>query len=242
MSEARIVIGLHATREVLKVRPRKVSALFLRERWKESEDLRELSDLAREHGVPLKQVPSSFLDKYGRSHQGIGLEVAESPALDLKKIKDKKTALIVVLDQVEDPQNLGAILRTAWLMDADAVVIPRDRSSPLTPTVAKIASGAMEHVPVAVVTNLPAWLKDRREEDFWIYGFDSEGRNTFWQVEYPAKAILVLGAEGHGLRKPTIAACDEILKIPQAVAEASYNVSVSAALAMGEILRQRAGK
>lgn len=239
---SRVVIGLHSTREALKVRPAKVKSLLLREKWKDSQDLRELADLANDFGVSVKQVPVSYLDKLGRTHQGVGAEVLETPLLDGAKMKSKSSSLIVALDQVEDPQNLGAILRSAWLMSADAVVIPKDRTSPVSPTVAKIASGALEHIPVEIVTNLPAWLKDMRENNYWIYGFDSSGKNSFWQVNYPEKVILVLGAEGHGLRKPTISACDEIIRIPQATPDASFNLSVSAAIAMSEVCRQRAIK
>lgn len=238
----RVVIGIHSTKEALRVRPGKVSSLLLRDHWKDSQELTELADLAKKFKVNVKQVPVSQLDKLGRSHQGAGAEVTESPSLDIGKLKSQKTSLILALDQIEDPQNLGAIMRSAWLMGADAVVIPKDRTSPISPTVAKIASGALEHIPVETVTNLHAWLKDMRDQEFWIYGFDSSGKNTFWQVNFPEKVILVLGAEGHGLRKPTISACDEILRIPQANAEASFNLSVSAAVAMAEVSRQRLSK
>ncbi len=234
----RLVIGLHSVREALRVRPSKVSNLLLREKWKDSQELRELADLAKDFKVNVKQVPTSFLDKLSRSHQGAGAEVTESPVLNLSQLKTKKSSLIVALDQIEDPQNLGAVVRSAWLMGADGIVIPKDRTSPITPTVTKIASGALEHVPIETVTNLPAWLKDRRDDEYWIYGFDASGKNTIWQVNYPEKVILVLGAEGHGLRKPTISACDEILRIPQTNAEASFNLSVSAAVAMSEVCRQ----
>ncbi len=242
MRDSRIVIGVHSIREAIKIRPSKVSGVFLRDKWKESPELKELAEFAQKNKVVVKQVTNSFLDKYGRNHQGVAAEITEVPELDLAVLKNAETALIVVLDQVEDPQNLGAVMRTAWLMGANAVVIPKDRTATVTPTVAKIASGAMEHMPVEVVTNLTAWLKDRREENFWIYGFDAGGKSTHWQVKFPEKVILVLGAEGHGLRKATTNACDEILRIPQGDSDASYNVSVSAALAMGEVVRQRAGK
>jgi len=238
MKDSRIVIGIHSVREALKTRPREVPHLMLRDRWKDSEELRDLAELAQENKIAIKQVPTSFLDKFGRSHQGVAAEVTDSPHLDVNKIKNVDRSLIVALDQVGDPQNLGAVLRTAWLLGADGIVIPRDRTSPLTPTVAKIASGAMEHVPVEVVTNLPSWLKDRKDENFWIYGLDSSGKNTLWQVDFPKKVILVLGAEGHGLRKPTQSACDEIIRISQVVSDASFNVSVAAAVAMAEVFRQ----
>jgi 23S rRNA (guanosine2251-2'-O)-methyltransferase len=242
MSQSRLVIGIHSTREALKVRPGKITTLLLRDRWNDSQDLSELAELAKKFKVKVKQVPVSYFDKLSRSHQGVGAEVSESPELDLNKLKAKQTSLIVALDQVEDPQNLGAVIRSVWLMGADAVVIPKDRTSPITPTVTKIASGALEHIPIETVTNLHAWLKDMRDHEFWIYGFDSSGKNTLWQVKYPEKVILVLGAEGHGLRKPTISACDEILRIPQTNPEASFNLSVSAAVAMAEVSRQRLDK
>jgi 23S rRNA (guanosine2251-2'-O)-methyltransferase len=156
----------------------------------------------------------SFFEKWGTGHQGIALEIdSDEPLMDFEKLNNKKSVL-VALDEVEDPTNLGNLLRTSWLMGVDGLLITQDRSVKLTPQVCKIASGGAEHVPVDVVHPLSNTLEDYKKQGFWVYGLDANAEQTIYDVQFPDKVILVAGNEGKGLRKTTLNVCDQVLKIP----------------------------
>src|SRR5690606_29125276 len=141
-------------------------------------------------------------------------------------------------DQVSDPHNLGAVLRSAWLLKAQAVLVPQDRAVSVTPTVSKVAQGGVEHVPVVEVSPLDQELKRLKDLGFWIFGMSHKATGSLFTMKLPDKVVWVLGAEGSGLRKPVEKACDELISIPQTAADASFNVSVAAGLALAESYRQ----
>lgn len=234
----RLVMGQHAINEVLKVRPGSIAGLILRERWESSEDLRELEEKCRQRKVKIEIRPETVLDRVG-SHQGAMLLVNGIPELDMDSLKDKQKASLLVLDGVEDPHNLGAILRTAWLMGVSACIIPEERAVGLTPVVHKVASGGVEHVPVVRVQNFNNLFTELKEQGFWIFGLSHESKSTVFDLKIPEKVIWVLGAEDKGMRTTTERLCDELVRIPQISADASYNVSVSAAIALTESFRQQ---
>jgi 23S rRNA (guanosine2251-2'-O)-methyltransferase len=163
----------------------------------------------------------------------------DEPELDFAALEAAEEATLIALDEVEDPHNLGAILRTAWLLGVQGVLTPEHRSAHLSPAVSKVAQGAAEHVPVVRETALPERLKRLKEHGFWILGMSHKAKQDLFRLDIPKKVVWVLGSESSGLRKSVEGACDDLISIPQGVADASYNVSVAAALALGETFRQR---
>jgi 23S rRNA (guanosine2251-2'-O)-methyltransferase len=239
--EGRVVVGLHATREMLKVRALAVSELWIKEGYAENRDLNELVDLAqaKAKNIRIRAVASSVLDKIVTSHQGVVAFCTESPELNWQALKAKSTSTLVALDEVEDPHNVGAVLRTAWLFACDGLLLPEHRSAHFSPAVSKVAQGALEYVPMDRDHALAERLKQLKDLGYWVLGLSHTGAKDLFSLEIPEKVIWVLGSESSGLRKPVEKACDELIRIPQANPSASYNVSVAAAVALAETHRQR---
>jgi 23S rRNA (guanosine2251-2'-O)-methyltransferase len=236
--DQRLAIGLHAVKEVLKVRPKAISKVLLKKEWASSKDHVEIASEAKRRGVTIEEKSSESLDKLGAAHQGVACFISESPQFKIEEIKIQKQAVILFLDGVEDPHNLGAILRTAWLMGVDGLVIPHDRAVGLTPTAHKVACGGVEHVPVLFVTSFSNLIDELKQDGFWIYGLSGDGKANLYQTRLPNKIAWILGSEDKGMRITTERSCDELITIPQKDAAASYNVSVSAAIALAETFRQ----
>lgn len=238
-SHLRTVVGIHAVKEALLVRPKMVTGVSFRQGYKSSQSLSEIAETAERQNRKIIEVSERQLNQYSDSHQGVMCEVAEVPELNRPRLTSASQAYLCALDQVEDPHNLGAILRSAWLLGIQGLICDKDRSSPLSPSVHKVASGGCEHVPVDFVSDLQSDLKKLSDAGFWIYGLASEAKQTIWDINFPGKVIVILGAEGRGLRKSTLKICDELVHIPQTSETASLNVSVAAAIAFGELARQR---
>ncbi len=234
----RKVVGHHSCEEVFKVRPKAIKAMTLKKDYQNSEFLSDFYQRAQKIKIPVKLVAPQELDRICEGHQGIALDVNESPELDFKKLAQKEKSLIIALDGVEDPQNLGNIMRTAWLMGADGILITENRSVGLTPTVCKIASGGAEHVPVDSYNQLIQAFDKLKEIGFWIYGLSEKSEKPTFGIEMAEKTVLVAGSEMKGLKPQTLKACDELVKIPQTDASASLNVGTSVALGTYEYLRQ----
>jgi len=200
--------------------------------------LQEIIDLARRAGIPLRFEPRAALERLSGSgaHQGVVALGAARKYADLDAVAE--SSLLVVLDGVEDPHNLGAIIRTAHAAGAGAVIIPERRAASLTDVVAKAAAGALEHLPVARVTNINRALGELKERGHWIYGLDERGTESYDQVDYAAKSVLVLGGEGKGLHEQVRKQCDLLVRIPIAGKISSLNVSVAAGVVLFE-LRKR---
>lgn len=235
--DQRLIIGDHAIREVVAMRPRTIEAAYLQEGWERSQDLRELEKKLQSAGVRVETRPSGALDAVG-THQGAVLRAFLPPELDLEPVAKKDRAILLALDGLEDPHNLGAILRTAWLMGASGALLSQDRTVGLTPAVHKVAAGGVEHVPLLRVSQFQPSFDKMREKGFWVFGLSHRASKTIFDLKLPEKLIWVLGAEGRGLRGTTEKACDELVRLPQIQAEASYNVSVAAAMALAESWRQ----
>jgi 23S rRNA (guanosine2251-2'-O)-methyltransferase len=195
--------------------------------------IQEIVDLARRASVPLRFEPREALDRMAASatHQGVVALGAATKYGDLDAIT-AKARLVVILDGVEDPHNLGAIVRSAHAAGADAVVIPERRAAGLTDTVAKAAAGALEHLPVVRVVNINRTLESLKEQGYWIYGLDERGTEVYSDVKWSSPAALVLGAEGHGLHEQVRKKCDVLVRIPMAGQIASLNVSVAAGIVL----------
>lgn len=234
----RQVVGLHASREVLQVRPKSVVRAILKNDFKSSKDLVDIELRLRSFKIKIDLQAPAFLDKICSGHQGLCLEVSDSPGLDWTYLKKTETSCVVALDGLEDPHNLGAILRTSWLLGVDGIFIPGTRQVQLTPTVSKIACGGAEHVPIQVESNLVTPLKDLRDAGFWVFGTSDRGSKSLWDLEVPAKVVWVFGAEDIGVRSSVRGACDELVTIPQIKLGPSYNASVAAAIVLAETRRQ----
>ncbi len=201
--------------------------------------LQEIIDLARRASVPVRFEPRASIDRMAgtAAHQGVVALGAARKYADLDRASAAQ--LVVVLDGVEDPHNLGAIIRTAHAAGAGSVVIPERRSAGLTDVVAKAAAGALEHMPIARVTNINRSLEDLKERGFWIYGLDERGTESYDQVKYSTPTAVVLGGEGKGLHEQVRKHCDVLVRIPMEGKISSLNVSVAAGIVLFEWKRRR---
>jgi 23S rRNA (guanosine2251-2'-O)-methyltransferase len=200
--------------------------------------LQELIDLARKAGIPVRFEPRAALERLAGSaaHQGVVALGAARKYTDLENVAESQ--LLVVLDGVEDPHNLGAIIRTTHAAGAGAVVIPERRAAGLTDVAAKAAAGALEHLPVVRVTNINRTLEDLKARGHWIYGLDERGTTSYDAIDYAAKSVIVLGGEGKGLHDQVRKHCDVLVRIPMAGKISSLNVSVAAGIVLFEWRRR----
>lgn len=172
-------------------------------------------------------------------HQGVVAEVDPYPYADRNQLLRSEGALIVALDQVQDPRNLGAVARSAEAAGAAGLVIPERRSAEVTPAACKASAGAVEHLPIAKVPNLADWLAEAKGASFWIWGADADADQTPWSVDLTGATVLVLGGEGKGIRPRVASACDGLVAFPQRGKVGSLNVSAAAAALVFEAVRQR---
>ncbi|HTY50091.1 MAG TPA: 23S rRNA (guanosine(2251)-2'-O)-methyltransferase RlmB [Steroidobacteraceae bacterium] len=244
MSGTELVYGLHAVQALLQRHPERVLAVRIAER-REDPRMRAIEELARSQGRPVQRVDAQALQQaVGEvAHQGVAAQVqplppwAEEDLLDaLGKVRDP---LVLALDGVQDPHNLGACLRTADACGALAVVVPKDRAAHLTPAVRKVAAGAAESTPLVTVTNLVRTLKLLKDAGLWVTGADAQAPKPAHEVDFRGGVVLVLGAEGAGLRQLTRQTCDHMVRLPQLGTVASLNVSVAAGMLLYEVVRQR---
>jgi 23S rRNA (guanosine2251-2'-O)-methyltransferase len=238
MSDVSMVFGLHAVRTLLQRRPERAALLVL-QKGRDDARATELMRLAQDAGIRTEWRDVRELDRLAGNerHQGACAQVKPSAPMGegaLDELLDRAGAapLLLILDGVQDPHNLGACLRTADAAGVTAVIVPRDRAAGLSPTVRKVASGAAETVPFIQVVNLARTLRWLREREIWIVGTDDQA---------PQPLAVVLGAEGHGLRRLTRENCDALVSIPMVGVVESLNVSVAAGVLLFEALRQRAG-
>lgn len=233
----RIVPGFHAIREVLAVRPKGVRALWLREGFEHSQELKALQSEVFRLKAKIEIKPVSSLDRLCATHQGAILMVEGKPEFSFAKLENKATSILVYLDGIEDPHNLGAILRTSWLVGADGLFIPEDRAVGLTPTAHKVACGGAEHVPIEEIVNFTNRADQLKKMGYWMFGLSHKAKQTIFDIKIPEKVIWAIGSEDRGLRGSTERLCDELVSIPQVSAAASYNASVATGMALAESLR-----
>jgi 23S rRNA (guanosine2251-2'-O)-methyltransferase len=201
--------------------------------------LQEIIDLARRVGTPVRFEQRNALDRLAGSsaHQGVVALGAARKYADLDSVAGAE--LVVVLDGVEDPHNLGAIVRTAHAAGAGAVVIPERRAASVTDVVAKAAAGALEHLPIVRVSNVNRTLEQLKAQEYWIYGLDERGTEQYDRIDWAAKSALVLGGEGKGLHDQVRKHCDLLVRIPMAGKISSLNVSVAAGVVLFDWRRKR---
>jgi len=242
MREPRVVFGFHAVLARLRADPSSVVEVFLDESRNDGRG-KDLAALAERSGVRLLRVPTKRLDGFygGGRHQGVVARVevkSLSHSID-EIVENVAKPLLLVLDGVTDPHNLGACLRVANAAGAHAVIAPKDRAAGISPAVSKVASGAAEVTPYVMVTNLARTLAELKERNIWIVGADERAEKTLYQADLPESIAWVLGAEGEGMRRLTRESCDLLVRIPMSGEVESLNVSVSAGVCLFESVRRR---
>src|ERR1700722_4205708 len=230
---------MHPVRVLLERHPERVLAVRLADR-RDDPRVREIEELARKHGRPVQRADANALKQSvgDVAHQGVVAEISPLPPWSEDDLFDAlqtvKDPLLLALDGVQDPHNLGACLRTADACGALAVIVPRDRAAQLTPTVRKVAVGAAETTPVVAVTNLVRTLKLLKQAGLWVVGADAAAPKAARETDLKGPVVLVLGAEGAGLRHLTQQNCDFLVRLPQLGAGESLNVSVFARMLLYE--------
>lgn len=242
-----LIYGLHAVTAALNHEPAQVRGLWL-ERQRRDGRMQALLDQATGQGVAIHWADRAELDRLssGARHQGVVARLAvrqrSYDEADLPELLAATSgpALLLVLDGVQDPHNLGACLRSADAAGVDAVIAPRDRAAGLTPVARKVAAGAAETVPLVAVVNLARTLRDLKQRGVWLVGTDDQASKTLYDADLTGPIALVMGSEGEGLRRLTRECCDLLVSIPMAGAVESLNVSVATGVGLFEAVRQRA--
>jgi 23S rRNA (guanosine2251-2'-O)-methyltransferase len=238
------IYGVHAVRAILERHPARVQTLRLAEH-RDDPRVRAIEQLAQRHHTPVQRLDAQALKKLLGEvvHQGVAADITPlAPWTEdqlLTALQSSPAPLLLALDGVQDPHNLGACLRTADACGALAVIVPRDRAAQLTPTVRKVAVGAAETTPVVAVTNLVRTLKLLKQAGLWVVGADAAAPKAAHQTDLKGPVVLVLGAEGAGLRHLTQQNCDFLVSLPQLGSVESLNVSVAAGMLLYEAVRQR---
>src|SRR5574343_620047 len=246
MSSPKVLFGFHAVWVRLKTAPQSIIEIYY-ETTRRDQRMRQFLERAREAGVRLIEADGLRLAKLSVSHghQVVAARVnpmAQASSLDdlLDRLEaDGGVPLLLVLDGITDPHNLGACLRVADGAGAHAVIAPKDHACGINATVAKVASGAAETIPYFMVTNLARTLNELKERNIWIIGTSDDAPKTIYQADLKGPVALVLGAEGHGMRQLTRKTCDELVSIPMQGAVESLNVSVASGVCLYEARRQR---
>jgi 23S rRNA (guanosine2251-2'-O)-methyltransferase len=247
VKDEQIIHGIHAVQASLDYDRDSLLEVY-RDRERRDQRLEKLVEALRQKGIHVHNRPRKELDKLAGDghHQGIVARVRVPPTLreqDLERLLDglEVPPLLLVLDGVTDPHNLGACLRTADAVGVHAVITPRDRAASLTATARKVASGAAETIPFVQVTNLSRSLKALQERGIWLVGLAGEEASDLYQTDLKGPIAIVMGAEGKGLRRLTRETCDLLVRIPMVGTVESLNVSVAAAVTLYEAFRQRKG-
>jgi 23S rRNA (guanosine2251-2'-O)-methyltransferase len=240
-----IIYGIHTVLAQLKSKPQNIQRIWIQEDKKETR-LNNIIELAEKNNIQITKVTKEKLNEISnQQHQGVicVLQEDQTTTYDLQgiiKLSLAQQQLLLVLDGITDPHNLGACIRSADAFGADAVIIPQDRSAQVNATVHKVSCGASQNIPVTVVGNLARTLTDLKAQGFWIYGLAGEAEESLNNIEFITPTVLVLGAEESGLRRLTKEHCDFLVRIPMLGSVASLNVSVATGISLFEVQRQRA--
>jgi 23S rRNA (guanosine2251-2'-O)-methyltransferase len=237
-----VLYGINAVLESLKADAGRIERICL-QRGQKNPRMQEIIDLGRGRHVPISFEDKTWLDRkaQGQRHQGAICYVAEMPTLSAEEVLDQASSpgLVLVLDGIEDPHNLGAILRSAEVSGASGVFIPHRRSAGLNPAAMKASSGAASHVRVARVANTAQAIRLLKEKGYWVAGLDAGAVCPVWKADLTVPTALVLGGEGGGLHRLVKESCDFLVSIPVRGKVSSHNVGVAAGIALYEVLRQR---
>ena len=240
-----IIYGINPVLEALRSERQALNKIILAE-GKEGGPIRLLRRLAREKGIPIQVSPKEALDRLagGGYHQGIlGFTAASSYStwedlLGRVRSAQGKT-IVLVLDSIEDPQNLGSLIRTAEACGVKGVILPKDRAAGITPAVVKASAGAVAHLPIVRVTNLASTLEELKKEGFWIVGADSGAEKSLYELKFDMNVAVVIGSEGKGVRPLLLKKCDYTVSIPMRGKVSSLNAAIAGGVILFEILRQQ---
>ncbi len=233
------IVRLNPLLEMLKSSPRRINKIFI-QKEPGPHRIREIVLAARTNSVPFLFVPKIRLDRTAPHHQGVLAEVSPKEFSSLEEIlSNTSVPFLVLLDEVEDPQNLGAVVRSAEAAGADGLILPERRSAGLSETVATVSAGALEHLRVARVTNLAQAMNGLTEGGVWLVGADASAEGLWHEFDYTLPVGLVFGSEGKGLRPLVRKKCDRILSIPLPGRVSSLNIAAAAAIFLFEVVRQR---
>lgn len=245
MKQNEFLYGIHPVTEALQAKRRRIEALFI-EADKREGRLAQIRHLADMEKIRMETVSEQKLRDFAQNshHQGVVAEVGVYPFVNFDQLLgDEKTGaeapFLLVADQIVDPQNLGALLRTALAAGVHGVIIPKDRTARPSSTVSKASAGAMEHIRLTQVTNLSRTLNVLKETNVWVYGLDQAATATIYETSWTGPTALVVGSEGKGIRPLVKKTCDQLVSIPQLGPVSSLNASVAGGVALYEAFRQR---
>jgi len=237
--------GIHAVREALLAGRRRIHQIYIEEK-RASKRIRELIMLAESNRISIRYVSSETIRSILKvdNHQGIGAKVSHYPFVDMNRLlaifeEDATAPILLLLDHIVDPQNMGGLIRTASCVGMHGVIIPKDRSASPTPTVSKASAGALEHISITQVTNLVRTIQALQEKGVWVIGLDQTAESPIFFSDIAGPVALVVGGEEKGIRSLVKKNCDMLVSIPQTGPVDSLNSSAAGAVAMYEIYRQR---
>lgn len=240
-----LLCGIHPVLEAMKAEGSRIERLCV-ERGNRNARLQEIVDLARRLGVPISFEEKAWMERKagGTRHQGVLCHMAEIALFDAAELLETASSpgLLLILDGIEDPQNLGAILRSAEVAGAAGVFLPRWRSAGISPAVVKASAGAAAHVKIARSANLRQLLDLVKAKGYWVVGLDAEAERAIWDVDLTPPTALVIGSEGGGMRRLVKESCDLLASIPVRGKVSSLNAGVAAGIALYECIRQRHAK
>jgi 23S rRNA (guanosine2251-2'-O)-methyltransferase len=243
MSKAQneVIYGLHAVESALRNNRENVLQLWVQQ-GRHDGRIRRLIDLATSAGIAIEAISTDRLANKceGERHQGVvaRLRSGERPVFELEDLLERDELLLLVLDEVQDPHNIGACLRTADAVGADAVIVSKNRSPGLTPVVVKVASGAADHTPYLQVSNLARALEKMRDAGVWVIGTSGDTVTTLYDCQLTKRMAVIMGSEGKGMRRLTREACDQLVSIPMLGSVESLNVSVATGVTLFELRRR----
>lgn len=242
--KSEILFGIHPVHEAVRAARRDIREIVMAA-GKKNGRLADIEQLARNAGIPVNQISGEKIAALagGRRHQGVAARVGPLPLSDLQDVMAPadggRAPCLLLLDQVLDPHNLGALIRTALCAGVDGIVCPRDRAAAPSPAVSRISAGAMEHMRIAPVTNLVAAIKILKAARYWVAGMDAAGEQSLFEADLSGPLAVIIGGEEKGMRPLVKKQCDFLISIPQANTLNSLNASVAGAVVMYEVFRQR---
>ncbi|ACF14770.1 RNA methyltransferase, TrmH family, group 3 [Chloroherpeton thalassium ATCC 35110] len=238
-----VVYGRNAVLELIRTRPEEVEKIYFQFNTEQSK-LKEILVTAKRHNISIGKARNNRLVELSGTdkHQGVCALVGKVKYFELDEILARprnSKQLIVILDGLEDPHNVGAIIRTAEAAAVDAVIIPHDSGCPINATVAKTSAGALSHIRLCKVVNLSQTIERLKKHGFWVYGLDMDGEKNYYEIDFNDHCAIVVGSEGKGIRQLVRKNCDALIRLPIAGNVESLNASVSAAIPLYEAMRQR---
>ncbi len=237
-----LIYGIHAVEAAIRHQPENVLQVFVQQ-GRNDNRIKTIQNIAKNSGVSIQSISNDKLkEKCPKTrHQGVVAEIRfnKSSDVSLEDVLNKESVLLLILDEVQDPHNIGACLRTADAVGVDAVIVSKNRSPALTPVIRNVASGAAETVPYIMVSNLARVLEKIKQENVWLVGTTGDSEYTIYQTSFNKRVALVMGSEGKGIRRLTRESCDELVSIPMQGSVESLNISVATAVCLYEIRRQQ---